>query len=130
MTNKIYKSKKTIVSECIIAFVLAVVLFLIFFTLTKGIIHSIGVAVSFIPLVVIVRNLIRLQKPLVVIEDKMLYYVGFARVSKVESIKIVPIYKKEFFEFKTAQSEIRTELNSFTELDIKRLKSTKLFKKN
>ena len=127
---KIYKSKKTIFNECAIAFVLAVGLFLLFFSFTSGAIYTIGTTLAFLPLIVIVRNLIRLNKPLIILDKKELFHIGFTKVSKIQSFKIIKIYKKEFFEFQTANSVIRTELNSFTDLDIKRLKTTKPFKKN
>lgn len=127
---KIYKSKKTIFNECAIAFVLAVGLFLLFFSFTSGAIYTIGTTLAFLPLIVIVRNLIRLNKPLIILGKKELFHNGFTKVSKIQSFKIIKIYKKEFFEFQTANSDIRTELNSFTDLDIKRLKTTKPFKKN
>ncbi len=127
---KIYKSKKTILNECIIAFVLAVGSFFLFFSFANGAINTIGTTLSFLPLIVIVRNLIRLKKPLIILDNKDLFHIGFAKVSKIQSFKIIKIYKKEFFEFQTAKSEIRTELNSFSEIDIKRLKTTKPFRKN
>ena len=127
---KIYKSKKTIFNECAIAFVLAVGLFLLFFSFTSGAIYTIGTTLAFLPLIVIVRNLIRLNKPLIILDKKELFHIGFTKVSKIQSFKIIKIYKKEFFEFQIANSEIRTELNSFSDLDIKRLKTTKPFKKN
>jgi len=127
---KIYKSKKTIMNECIIAFILALVLFFLFFSFTSGAIYTIGSPFSFLPLIVIVRNLIRLKKPLIIIDKKEIFYIAFTRVSKIQSFKIVTMYKKEFFEFQTSKSTINTELNSFNAIDIKRLKTTKLFQKN
>lgn len=126
----IYKSKKTIMNECIIAFVLAVVLFLAFFSFTTRAVYTIGSTLSFLPLVVVVRNLIRLKKPLIIFDNKELFHNGFSKVSKIQSFKIIKIYKKEFFEFQTSKSEIRTELNSFSDIDIKKLKTTKAFRKN
>lgn len=109
---------------------LAFIVFFVFFSFTSGAAYTIGTTISFIPLIVIVRNLIRLKKPLIIIDKKELFHNGFTKVSKIQSFKIIKIYKKEFFEFQTANSDIRTELNSFTDLDIKRLKTTKPFKKN
>lgn len=125
----IYKSKKAIRSECMIAFTLAAVLFLLFYKFTSGWINTVGVAGSFLPLIVVVRNVIRLKKPLIVLDNKELFYNAFTRVSKIQEFKIVTIYKKEFFEFQTSNSTINTELNSFNDIDIKRLKTTKQFKK-
>lgn len=127
---KIYKSKKTIFNECIIAFVLSGGLFFLFFSFSSGAIYTSGTISAFLPLIVIVRNLIRLNKPLIILDKKEVFHNGFTRVSKIQSFKIIKIYKKEFFEFQTANSEIRTELNSFSDIDIKRLKTTKPFKKN
>ena len=126
----IYKSKKTIINECLIASALATVVFLLFFSFSSGAAYTIGTALSFIPLIVVVRNLIRLKKPLIGIDQKEVFHIGFTRVSKVQSFKIIKIYKKEFFEFQTSKSTINTELNSFNDIDIKRLKTTKAFKKS
>jgi hypothetical protein len=117
-------------NECIIAFILALVLFFLFFSFTSGVIYTVGSPFSFLPLIVIVRNLIRLKKPLIIIDKKEIFYIAFTRVSKIQSFKIVTMYKKEFFEFQTSKSTINTELNSFNAIDIKRLKTTKLFQKN
>ena len=125
-----YKSKKAIASECTIALTLVAILFLLFYRFTTGWVNSIGTPLSLLPLVVVVRNLIRLKKPLIIFNNKELFFNSFTKLSKIESLKIITIYKKQFFEIQTKSTEQRIELNSFTPIDIKRLKTTKPFRKN
>ena len=129
-STQIFKARKAIFNECIIALVLALITFSIFHWFFQGMTNRIGSAVSFLPLIIVVRNLIRLKKPLLFLEKKKLFYNNFSGTSEIDSFKIVTLHKKEFFEFKGSKRNITTEVSAFTDFDIKRLRSLKQFKKN